>query len=188
MQRRFFDLFDDMSVPRRWLLGEILNEQGRELDDPWQFTAGRAVRSEERLKAPIEVPGRALDFSLAGLSVPVVHARVASVFAKLATDDVQLIPVDVEGHPEHYRILVVTKLIRCIDEKDSEVQFWRPEDGLPEKVGEYFSVDGMRIDKSKVGAAKVFRTEGWDIALIVSEDIKNALDRIGATGTEFTEV
>ena len=188
MSRRFFDLFDDMSVPYRWVLGEIMDEQGRELDDSWQFTRGCAVRVDERLKVSIDVSGRALDFSLTGLGTPIVHVRVASVFSELAPGDVQLIPVDVEGYPDQYLILVATKLIRCIDEKASQVQFWRPEHGLPEKVGKYYSVDDMRIDKSKVGDARVFRTEGWRIALIVSEDIKDALDRIGATGTKLTEV
>jgi hypothetical protein len=143
---------------------------------------------EGRLKVPIDVPGRALEFSVTGLGTPIVHVRVAHVFAERAPEDVQLIPVDIDGYPEQYLILIATKLIRCIDEKASRVQFWREEDGLPEKVGKYFSVRGMRIDKSKVGAAKVFRTEGWNIALIVSEDIKEALERIGATGTRFTQV
>jgi hypothetical protein len=39
-----------------------------------------------------------------------------------------------------------------------------------------------------VGDAKVFRTEGWTLALIVSEDIKQALERIKATGVKFTPV
>jgi hypothetical protein len=34
----------------------------------------------------------------------------------------------------------------------------------------------------------VFRTLGWPIALIVREDIKDALEGIGATGTRFQEV
>jgi hypothetical protein len=46
----------------------------------------------------------------------------------------------------------------------------------------------MRIDKTKVGNSKVFRPEGWSTALIVSEEIKNALERMGATGTRFQEV
>jgi hypothetical protein len=46
----------------------------------------------------------------------------------------------------------------------------------------------MRIDPSMVGDAKVFRTWGWHIALIVSEEIKDALERIGATGVKFKEV
>ena len=63
-----------------------------------------------------------------------------------------------------------------------------PEDGRPEKTGKYRAVAGMRIDPSKVGDAKIFRTWGWDIALIVSEEIKEALERIGATGMRFKEV
>jgi hypothetical protein len=34
----------------------------------------------------------------------------------------------------------------------------------------------------------VFRTWGWAIALIVREEIRDALERMGATGTEFEEV
>jgi hypothetical protein len=46
----------------------------------------------------------------------------------------------------------------------------------------------MRIDPSKVGDAKVFRTWGWTVALIVSEDIKQALEAESITGTRFVEV
>jgi hypothetical protein len=46
----------------------------------------------------------------------------------------------------------------------------------------------LRIDKSKVGSAKVFRCEGWPGPLIVSGEIKDALDRMGVTGTRFEEV
>ncbi|GMU01423.1 hypothetical protein KH5H1_55430 [Corallococcus caeni] len=63
-----------------------------------------------------------------------------------------------------------------------------PQDGRPDRVGQYRDVDGMRIDPTQVGDARVFRTWGWSIALIVSEDIKLALERIRATGIRFTEV
>ncbi|RKH18517.1 hypothetical protein D7X74_09395 [Corallococcus sp. CA047B] len=135
------------------------------------------------------LPGTALDFSLAARSTPVVHAKVASVIADLAPDDVQLFPVEVAGQPEQFCILVATKLIRCIDDKATEeILMWTPEDGRPEKVGEYRDVWGMRIDASQAGDTKVFRTWGWPIALIVREEIRDALERIGATGTKFEEV
>jgi uncharacterized protein DUF1629 len=109
-----------------------------------------------------------------------VHSRVAEVFAELAPQDVQLLPVEVEGQQEKYFILNATRLAKCIDDLASEeVHYWRPEDGLPEKVGTYFSVSGMRIDTSKAGDAQVFRTWGW-AALIISEDLKEALERLGA--------
>jgi hypothetical protein len=46
----------------------------------------------------------------------------------------------------------------------------------------------MRIDPSKVGNARVFRAWGWELAIVVSEAIKDALERMGATGTKFQEV
>ncbi|MCY1083309.1 imm11 family protein [Archangium lansingense] len=55
-------------------------------------------------------------------------------------------------------------------------------------AGLYRAVYGMRIDPSKVGDAKVFRTWRWTVALIVSEEFKEALERIGATGTKFKAV
>ena len=140
------------------------------------------------MKIPIELKGRPLDFSWAGVMIPVVHVKVASMLLERAPSDVQLIPADVEGQPEQYVVLVATRLIRCIDEAASEVSFWKPEHGVPEKVGDYMGVDRLRIDKTKVGNAKVFRPEGWPVVLIVSEDIKDALEQLGTTGTLFEEV
>jgi len=62
------------------------------------------------------------------------------------------------------------------------------EDGAPHKVGKYRDVRDMRIDKVKVGNARVFRPEGWSSALIVSQEIKNALEDMGVTGARFAEV
>jgi hypothetical protein len=187
MPRRFFELADDVYVPHRWHLDTPTDSEGQELDY-WLFKRGVPVHIQERLRIPVEIAGKPLDFTEANVRVPVVHVRVASMFAELAPDDVQLIPVDVAGHPDQYLILVATRLIRCIDEKASRIELWTHEDGVPNKVGQYFSVRDMRIDKAMVGSAQVFRCEGWTGSLIVSEEIKNALDRMGATGTRFEEV
>ncbi len=63
-------------------------------------------------------------------------------------------------------------------------------EGQPDqyKVGQYASVREMRIDKAKAGNTKVFRCEGWSSSLIVFEEIKDALERMGAIGTRFEEV
>ncbi len=185
--QRFFELADDLYVPRRWYLATPTDSQGQKVHD-WDFIRGTRVQVDGRLRIPMKIAGRPLDFSWAALSVPVVHVKVASLLSDLATPDVQLIPADVEGQPELYLILVATRLIRCIDEAISEVSFWTPEHGVPEKVGQYMGVDRLRIDKAKVGTAKVFRPEGWSSTLIVAEEIKDALEQMGATGTRFTEV
>jgi hypothetical protein len=187
MPQRFFELADDGYIPNRWHLDTPSDSHGRKVFD-WDFTKGTPVHVEGRLKVPIELAGMPLDYSEAGLGIPVVHRKVATVLAKMAPGDIQLIPADIESLPDQHFVLVATRLIRCIDEEASEVSFWTPEHGVPEKIGQYMGVDRLRIDKMKVGNAKVFRPEGWVVVLIVAEEIKDALERMGATGTRFTEV
>ncbi|WP_341870942.1 imm11 family protein [Corallococcus llansteffanensis] len=142
-----------------------------------------------RLTVPVVSAGKALDFSRAGLCIPVVHVKVATVFAELAPEEVQLFPVDLPQQPEQFCILVATRLIRCIDDNASKaIERWLPEDGQPEKVGEYRNVRGMRIDAAKVGDVRVFRPWGWNVALIISEEIRDALVLAGATGAKFKQV
>ncbi|MDC0713255.1 hypothetical protein POL68_32635 [Stigmatella sp. ncwal1] len=187
MPKRFFELSDDVNFPQRWDLDMPTDRQGRQVDDA-QFRLGAPVDIQGRLSVPVEIAGKPLDFTEAGIGIPVVHVRVASIFAELAPDDVQLLPVDVGGQPDQYLILVATRLIRCIDEKASRIRLWTHEDGLPDMVGQYASVRDLRIDKAQVGSAHVFRPEGWIVSLIVSGEIKDALERMGATGTRFEEV
>ncbi len=187
MAQRFFELYEDMYAPHRWHLDTPTDSQGSAVHE-WDFKRGRPVHVEGRLKIPIETAGKPLDFSGAGLSVPVVHVKVASMLSEHASSDVQLLPVEIAGQPDQYLVLVATRLIRCIDEKASKVRLWTPEHGVPEKVGQYIGMDQLRIDKQKVGSAQVFRPEGWEVALVVSEEIKNALERMGTTGAKFEEV
>ncbi|MFP2910653.1 hypothetical protein ACLESD_37555 [Pyxidicoccus sp. 3LFB2] len=189
MPGRFFELTDDMSVRGRWSLGVPTDEQGREVEDPWVFTEGAPVASPGRPRFPVVIPGKALDFSRAAFAIPVVHLRVATHLAKLAPADVQLVPATIPGQPDEFRILVASQLVRCIDDMASaEVEIWREADGRPEKVGRYRKVAGMRIDPAKVGDTKVFRAWGWSVSLIVSEEVRHALEGLGATGVRFTPV
>jgi len=147
MPQRFFKLADDVMVPSRWHLAMPLKSQGTEVDD-YEFWRGTPVHSKRRLRIPIEIMGKPLDYTEAGINTPVVQIRVASLFAERAPDDVQLIPVEVEGQPDQYLILVATRWLRCIDEQASRIELWTHEDGVPHMVGQYSSVRDMRIDKS----------------------------------------
>jgi hypothetical protein len=143
----------------------------------------------ERIWIPVSRPGRPLDYSVAGAAVPIVHERVAALFSRLAPDEVQLIPVRVEAQAEKYFILNALRIVRCIDDAAcEEVQYWAPEDGQPDLIGEYRAVAGLRINPAKVGDARVFRPWGWPVVLIVSEELKSALDHLGAQGTKFADV
>jgi hypothetical protein len=86
---------------------------------------------------------RYFDLSDAG-AIPVVHAKVASLLKELAPEDVQLFLVEIDGQPDHFCLVNVTRLLRCInDEASEEVEYWTPEDGRPEKTGKYRAVAGI---------------------------------------------
>ncbi|WP_342747787.1 imm11 family protein [Melittangium boletus] len=155
-----------------------------------RFMSGEPTRFNGLLRVPVHHPGTPLDFTRVDPgAIPVVTEKVARVLAELAPGDVQLFPVEVQSRPEAYFLVNVARLVKCIDDEAStEVLYWKPEDGRPEKVGQYRDVYGMRIDPSQVADAKVFRPSGWRVALIVASDVKEALERTGATGLDFREV
>jgi len=189
MSTRYFDLSEDVYVPERWHLDTPLDSQGQELGSRL-FMRGEPAQVQGRIRVPLYQSGKPLDFSLADVgSIPVVSEKAASLLAKMAPNDIQLLPVEVDSRSEPYFLVNVLRIVKCIDDETSEeVKYWKPEDGRPEKVGKYRAVYGMRIDPTKVGDAKVFRPWGWTVPLIVSEDIKEALERAGVTGMSFTEV
>ncbi|WP_395835850.1 imm11 family protein [Archangium violaceum] len=185
---RFYDLTDDMRAPGRWHLRHPLDEHGLKID-PWQFTEGRRLGPQGTIRFPVKPDGVELEFTQGAFSIPVVHSRVVQLFERMGIQDVQFIPAHVNGHSGPWFILNSLRVIHCIDEpRCREVQHFMPEDGQPEKVGQYRVVSGMRINPTKAGDAHIFRPWGWTMALIVSEDLKQALEREPITGTRFTEV
>ncbi|HYO57045.1 imm11 family protein [Archangium sp.] len=185
---RYFELMDDRRAQSRWHLGAPVDEQGQEIDF-WRFKRGEVLELGCVPRFPIDVPGRSLDYCWAAFSIPVVHGRVVQLFMRLEVRDVQFIPVHVEGQAGPYFILNALRIIRCIDDaRCKRVEYWKPEDNRPDKLGEYRVVSGLRVDPAKVGDARIFRTWGWRVVLIISEDLKQALEQEGITGTRFVEV
>ncbi|HEX5753357.1 MAG TPA: DUF1629 domain-containing protein [Archangium sp.] len=169
------------------------DKQGARLDNPWRYTDGQRLEMTDIAESPtfrIHQPaGSPLEFNISALGTPVVPERVVRIFERLGTKDVQFLPARIASLAEPWFILNVTRVVRCIDDaRCSEVLYWKPEDGLPKKVGTYRAVHGMRIDPTKSEGARIFRPWGWLVALIVSQDIKEALEQEHVTGIKFIEV
>lgn len=121
--------------------------------------------------------------------VPIVSEPVANVFSALASGDVQMFPVAVEGASELYFIVNAIKIADCIDEASCrEVHIYTQEDPFPERVGAYRWIYGLRIDPAMTDGARVFRPKRFKTAFIVSEEVKNALERVGNLGVSFERV
>jgi hypothetical protein len=185
---RYFELDDDLYHPGRWHLRGPMDEQGQRIN-PWQFFKGRQLDLHGVVRFHVKPEGTALEFSWAAVSIPVVHGRFVRLFERLGIQEVQFIPAQVEGHTGPFFILNTLRTLRCVDDaRCEEVQYFKPEDEQPEKVGEYKFIAGLRIDPAKVGDARIFRPWGWTGSLIVSEDLKQALEAEHITGTRFVEV
>ena len=184
----YFDLKDDRHSLDRWHLSEPIDSSGQEID-PWQFFDGKHLDLNCVPRFKLDIPGRPLDFCWAAFSIPVVHARFVQIFERLKVQDVQFIPALVDEHTGPFFILNTLRTLRCIDDaRCEEVRYGKAEAGEPEEAGHYRSIVGLRIDPSKVGDARIFRTWGWSIGLIISEELKLALEREHITGTRFVEV
>jgi hypothetical protein len=185
---RYYDLLDDTRLPGRWQLGAPLDVGGNEID-PWQFKKGHVLELGCVPRFTLDLPGHPLDFSWAAFSIPVVSGRFVRLFEHLRVDGVQFIQAQVDDQPEPWYILNALRSIRCIDDARCEqVQYWKPGDNRPDKRGEYRAVCGLRIDPMKAGDARIFRPWGWRVALIVAEDIKQALEDANLSGARFVEV
>lgn len=189
IQQRYFDLWDDMRIKGRWQLSGPFDEHGQ-LMDSWQFKDGKPLEFRAKPLFRLERQGFPLDFTLAGLTIPLVSAHVAGILERLdIQSEVQLIPAAVEDQNDIYYILNTLEIIKCIDDtRCEEVEYWTPDDGVPDRVGEYQKVRGLRVDPVKIGAANIFRPQGWTDALIISERFKVALEEDDITGPCFVEV
>ena len=176
-----------MGMRSRWLLDGPVDEHGKKID-PEQFLAGKSLDIAEKMSCRLLVPGRALDFSEAAPGIPVVSQRLKELLDRLGVEEVQFFPVRVVSHEALWFALNATRVIECIDESRClRAERWMPEDEAPERVGEYRVVERMRIDSSRVGGVRLFRTWGWPV-LVVSEDLKEAMAKEGITGAKFGEV
>ncbi|WP_245814987.1 imm11 family protein [Cystobacter ferrugineus] len=154
------------------------------------FGEGRLLPDPGPIKAPVRNQGERRTFMFAGVeSVPIINEAVANVFRALAPDDVQLFPVTVGGESERYFIVNASKSTVCIDEANCrEVHLYDQDDPEPARRGAYRWIYGLRIDPAKAEGARVFRPKRFTHALIVSEEVKAALERVGNLGVGFERV
>jgi hypothetical protein len=189
--KRYFRMTDDVHILGRWhLKGPLDSYMNRVV--PAQFNRGVAYNTDGPLVVPVTQLGHELDFSLTGNNVAVVSGDFVRICRNLGVQiqqDLQFIPAKIEGHADYYFVLNALRIVKCIDDAHcEEVVRWGPEHGEPERIGEYRSVIGLKIDPVRIDGAELFRPWGWTVALIVSERVKQAIEEEDLVGPKFTEV
>ncbi|RKH64735.1 imm11 family protein [Corallococcus aberystwythensis] len=186
---RYFMLTEDGAFFRREVFDALRGPPGGDFDSD-AYRTGQSLPRQDGLRISLAKPGLTRDYALVEFTLPVVTARLVEVLQAVAPGDVEAIPVTVDGREAPSFLLNVTRLVRCIDDEASrEVRRYTKEDGGPPPGWQAYAwLRGPRIHSFRVKGAKVFRPWGWPFALIVTGEVKAALEAAGFTGMRFTQV
>jgi hypothetical protein len=184
----YFRVLDDnVNYADRWYLDEPLAKTGEEIDARL-FGYGEPYDGVAPAIVPIQYKGKQVAFTLAAFDMPVVSTKVANIVRAVCVPEVQWFPVIVDDGMHGYEIMNAICVEDCVDEEASEVLKWRPEDGRPDKTGQYRSITKLLISPRRVANRHIFRVKGWEVALIVSDRIKAELCAVEDLGIRFEPV
>lgn len=183
---RYFELKDDMSEKMRWRwhIGDIRLPDGGEplLDDGVTFDDLRPLHAE------VTHVGQVLQFCLTSFAIPIATQSLADAIAYVAGADVQCIPITIANQTGMV-VLNAVRIVQCVDERQSKFVKWTEHDQRPDKVGKYHCFNKLVLDNATIPPdAHFFRIKDWTVALIVSETVKTAMERVGCYGAEFIEL
>ena len=158
-----------------------------------QLTAGRKVEPlPAALTVEVLIEGHPLAWGRTDRSVIVVNEAVAAVLRERAGDDVQLIAATLDGYDDPQHILVITRLVDCLDVQASgastHLEVYGADDLLlpPDDIATY---DKLVIVPDKVPeGVQVFRIARLNMHVVVSRDLACALAAAGITGVGFAPV
>lgn len=187
----FYRVTDDVNARGRWHLYAPRHPSGRELDESL-FRRGVAYRSQRqagaRLLVPLQRTGQRLDWTFAGIDLPVVTQAVKKLLSTSAPLEVQFVPCRVEGQGDDFCIVNPLDLVDCLDARRSEIMYWEEEDGRKDKVGKPRMITTLFVDPSKAEGRSIFRIQDWTPALIVSANLRSQLLRAAVRGIRFEAV
>ncbi|HEY6124691.1 MAG TPA: DUF1629 domain-containing protein [Steroidobacteraceae bacterium] len=184
---RYFRLNDDIASVDRWHLGDASANSGTLPD----LLDVRPLPAELTLSVPVTRPGRKLVFCFTSFGVPVAVRELADLILSIAQSEVQIVRIDIlgDGYRCEYRVPHCLREYECLDESKSEFLKWTEANGRPELVGHYRMVTRMRIDRRMLpNDAHFFRVAKWPVVLVVSEVVKQAMERAGSVGAIFDEI
>lgn len=184
---RYFRLLFDSGARNMWFLDEPVSKDGKPIDAR-EFIHGRPYTGPTPYRVPIDQPGVRTEVTLAAFDMPVISQRVGKILDQFPRASVERFPVLVGSIGPGYEILNVMVTADCLDEKCSEITRFAASDGRPEKVGQYLMVTNLTINPDRTDGQDIFRIRGWEIALIVSEEIKRSIEGMPNLGVVFDPV
>ena len=170
-----------------WFLDDPIDENAIVMD-PRRYTEGRNAESPRPAYVPIYRNGYAASFSMGSFDIPVVSGPVAETLRQHCPDSVQLLPVLIPGQRDIYYIANFLDLLDCVDEERTQVSRWELGDGRDDRIGEYRVLMDITLCQRVCEGNHAFRIRGWEICLVVSDRLRNALLQHGNLAIGFNPI
>jgi hypothetical protein len=202
---RYYELENDRFFKDRWHLCDLVDAIGVELDSR-EFTYAKWIDPGPPLKCslwneetiveinpPLSImssrDGTPLDFTYTDDGAPVVTTRVAALLSKIASKDFQSFPIHVNKMQAGHKIINVVTCIDCIDSDRSKIDWYEEGNDIrPDLAGTPKLITNLLIDPIRANGNHILRPAGWEIAIIVSDVIKQVFEEANVTGVLFKEV
>jgi hypothetical protein len=188
MTMDYYELTDDIYFPNRWYLKEVI-----EVEDNWLFIYGKKLNKKDlpnKLTIRLYQDGDPMDYTIVeSYGIPVISQRIKEQLDDLM--EIQFLPVNIENKEVSlkYYIMVVTNTINCVNEELSLFGKFKENDPVrPDLAGHYSWFSKLIIDPTKTNHSDIFRLEMAVTDLIVSQRVKDVLNKINATGIKLTKV
>lgn len=151
--------------------------------DVWE---SREVDPSLVVRFKVFADGKRADFNRASHAIIVASKKLGELLHLIAPKDIQLVPAEVDGDSQPWWVVNVLSCLDCIDHLRSDITYY-PTDHA-RTPGKPRAVLKLVIDPSRVEGHHVFLPKGWEVTLIVSDTVKEAMAQAQITGAEFWPV
>jgi hypothetical protein len=181
----YYRVLRDSAVTDLCFLGAPLDSSGtidaRRFTDCEKFGA-----PGESLKIPVVEHGRRPEFAFGAFDMPVVAPQLGNRLRDLAPEAVELIPAIAGGTECH--ILNVFDCVDCIDEDRTVGEKWPADSPRADRIGQYRTIVHLFLDPRRVSGRHIFRVQGWQVALVISDRVVEQLSRRDLDGIRLLPV
>lgn len=183
---KYYNLLDDLEIPNRIHVGEVTIPSGLEVRN---FDA-REVNDLDVCHGQVTQKGLFLDFFMTSFGIPIFSERVSAILRPSIGADVDFVRIKLDESILNYYLLKTHEQVDCLDEVNTKAHTkWQESDGRPDKTGQYRMVYGLKINSASISKkSHVFRIKKWNVALIVSELVKEAMENAQSLGAKFIQV
>jgi hypothetical protein len=180
---KYYRLKDDINHPNRWYLGDV-----KGLDN-WELISSD-FKADTTYEIEVTQCGGEMDFTQTNAyAIPIVSEEVKKsleCYEELNFVSLKIVNKDCS---QKYFAMIILESVKCVDESKSEFQKFEDNDPVrPDKAGEYRGFIKLWLNTERIIGVNVFRLKKFETAIIVSEVIKDRLEKLGLIGMRFYSV